>query len=247
MKLLASLVSVSIAVLLVVYFITRDPAGSAPGDEANTKSSSRLPANNKPIKNTYIDAKWKYSLAETEGERSFMEADTAEAKLMVLDKLQSSDPDSLAPVLRRALADPNEKLRIQAVLMTPSLYSLPEDVTDILSAASYDESQEVRNYALEMTQEQAPGTKLGVYAATITSPFPEIRESTVLELGRVRTEASLLLLMKGLENKDPAFVAKVNDELSNMVDKRFDSIEEANQWWSSNSEKFDDRLIRMVD
>lgn len=250
MKISAFVLLVCLLIVLAVYWGKRANTESAPPNSTSvtkTKSSLRLSSKKKIVRNSYVEDKWQLGDPTSESEQAFEEAQTADAKLAILEKLQASDPDSLAPVLRRALLNPDENLRVQAVMMTPSLYSSSEEATDILAAASCDESAEVRNYALEMTHEQSAETKLGVFATTLNSPLPEVRETTVIELGRIKSKPALELLFQGLGNQDPAFVAKVNDELSTLIDTRFQSLDQAIQWWKSNSEKFDDRLIRMAD
>jgi HEAT repeat protein len=224
-----------------------DPSSSSGRSSSRSSKSSISPSQRAYAKNDYIDGKWKLGAPGTEAEKAFEDADTVEAKILILEKLQASDPGSLASVLRRALRSPDESLRIQAVMKTSSLQSSPAEAADILTAAAADESAEVRAHAMEMTHEQATEARLEIFAATLTSTNPDVRDEALLELGRLRSKPALETLFRGLENGDPDFVTRVNQELVNLVNSQFASYEEATEWWKANSEKFDERLIRSVD
>jgi hypothetical protein len=224
-----------------------DSSSSSTRGSSRSRDASAPPSNRPYANNGYIEEKWRFATPETEAERAFEEADTAQGKILVLDKLQASDPGALAPVLRRALRNPDESLRIQAVMKTSSLQSSPAEAADILTAAASDESAEVRAHAMEMTHEHATEAKLEIFSATLASTNPDVRDKALLELGRLRSKPALEALLHGLENEDPAFVTRVNQELVNLVNSQFGSYEEAVEWWKDNSEKFDERLIRSVD
>ncbi|QTN32013.1 hypothetical protein HZ994_06610 [Akkermansiaceae bacterium] len=249
MKLTVSAILVCLLILVAAYFANRENTASgspAPHDVTKTKGSPRNPSE-RAARNQYAEKNWNLGEPTTASERAYEDATTAGEKQTVLAKLEASDPGSLANVLRRALLNPDEGLRIHAVMMTPSIYQFPEDATDILAAASCDDSAEVRSHALQMLNEQPSETKLKVYATTLGSPLAEVREMTVLELGRMKSKPALELLFQGLGYGDPDFSMKVNDELSTLINARFDSLDEANGWWKANSVKFDERLMRIED
>lgn len=224
-----------------------DSSSSSTRSGSRSSSPSISPSKRAHAHNDYIEGKWRLGTPGTDAEKAFEEADTAQDKILVLEKLQASDPGSLPSVLRRALRSPDESLRIQAVMKTSSLQSSPAEVVDILTAAAWDESSEVRAHALNMTHEQADEAKLEIFSATLTSTNPDVRDTALAELGRLRSKPALEALFHGLANGDPEFVAKVNQQLVNLINSQFGSYEEADEWWKANSEKFDERLIRSVD
>jgi len=236
-----------IAMALLGACKREESESSSSRGSSRSRSAALSPSARANAKNSYIEEKWKLGAPGTEGERAFEAADTPEGKILVLDKLQSSDPASLPAVLRRALLSPDESVRIQAVMKTSSLQSMPAEATDILTAAASDESSEVRAHALEMSYEQTTEAKLDIFSATLTSPNNDVRDTTLLELGRLRSKPALETLFRGLNNSDPAFVSQVNHELTNLINQQFSSYQEAVDWWQANSEKFDERLIRSVD
>ena len=221
-----------------------------PATGAVTQSESSPPSSSAPsklAKNSYAEKKWKLEEPATEAEKEFLAATTVEEKLLIIAKQHSIGPEELGPVVRRALRDPDERVRVDAILTTPSFFSEAKEATDIITAGTFDESSEVRAFSMEMALEHPVDTRLMIFDNTINSPNKDVREKTAVELGRHPTKQSYEILMKGLTNPDPEFVSKVNEEIKLLVDQEFPSWREANSWWETNAEKFDERMIRQSD
>jgi hypothetical protein len=198
-------------------------------------------------KNSYIEKKWQLGEPETDAEKAWEEAVTVDEKLTVIGIEESTGPEGLAPVVRRALRHSNEKVRIHAIQTASGFQSVPKDAVDIITAGTFDESSEVRAYSMEMALEQPLETKMMIFDNTINSPQKDVRETAAVELGRHPSKESFEILMKGLTNEDPEFISKVNEEIKLLVNKEFPTWREASAWWQTNSEKFDERMIQMVD
>lgn len=216
-------------------------------DEGKSKASPlsgvpEAPASPSPPKNAYAEKNWKLDEPPDEWETRFEAAATVDEKIQILGEKETSGPENLPNLIRRSLRHGDERLRLEAVQRAPSLVTVPDEAVDVLSGAVFDPSSEVRAYAMEMAREQYPETTLKIYANTIKADEFDVKKTTAVELGRFSTKPAFEILMEGLADPDPAFVDHVNNEIFLLVNKRFESRRDAQTWWGSVAEKYDDRL-----
>lgn len=216
-------------------------------DAADERAGSKGPSEPLLVSNSFIEENWRLGEPETQGEIDFEAATTVEEKLQVAARIQATGPDDLTPILRRSLLHPDENLRTQAVLMAVGLATLPEEAADILTAAAFDQSDDVRAYAMEVIREQKPEAQLAMFENTIHSPQSGVAAATVMELGRIHTKPAFSILLEGFKGGDPDLAARINAEVRLVVDKQFTNYQEASTWWQANQEKFDDQLLQIAE
>ena len=128
--------------------------------------------------------------------------------------------------------------------MLTSFVTLPDEVADLVTGAVHDPSSEVRALAMEAAIELLPETRLEVYKNTIAVPDPEVRKSTIVELGRMSSKPAFEVLMTGLQNPDPGFRQEVNFEIKLLVDQEFESYDQAKNWWDGPGEvSYSDQMV----
>ena len=203
------------------------------GAGTGTGASSSGASEEKVFKNTYVEQNWPAEEEQNEWTNEFNAAATPEEKIEVLGRKQATGPEQLASVIRAALRVPDERLRIEAAQTIVSLLEEPEGVPDLVAAAVHDPSSEVRAYAMESVLELLPKTQVEVFKETINAPEYDVRKKTITELGRMHDKPSFEVLMTGLAHPDSAFREEVNFEINLMVDRKFESYEQANAWWES--------------
>ncbi|MFT5410208.1 MAG: hypothetical protein ACI9NC_002935 [Verrucomicrobiales bacterium] len=197
------------------------------------------------FKNSYVERNWPVEDEEdNEWTQEFKDAATPAEKIEVLGRKQATGPEQLASVIRASLREPNEGLRIEAAQTIMSLIDLPDEVPDLVMGAVNDPSSEVRAYAMESVNELHKKTQLEVYGATIGASDYEVRKTTIVELGRMHSKPAFEVLMQGLANEDAAFRDEVNFEINLMVNQKFESYEEAKNWWDGpGAVNFSDNMI----
>jgi hypothetical protein len=185
-----------------------------------------------PVTNTYAEEHWPAdAVEENEWIAEFSAAKTPDEKLAVIGRKQGSGPEMLGGLIRAALRDPSERVRIEAVQTLTSFVSLPDEVADLVTGAVHDPSSEVRTFAMEAARELLPETQIEVYKNTIAVPDPDVRKMTIVELGRMLSKPAFEVLMTGLQNEDPGFRKEVNFEINLLVNREFENFDAAKNWW----------------
>jgi len=252
-KQLRQIIPLALAVSVLPACSKKEPEKAAdkpPAEERNPSAVSDTPP--PPVgkvSNQYAKENWPELEGEpkTEGEIAFEEATTVEEKLEVIGQMQAIGPEELAPVVRRALLHPDENVRVQAIQATGIMFPSPELATDVISGGTFDGSQEVRAISLEMVLEQHPDARLQLFDRAIGSPHADVRDNAALELGRMSTKPGLEVLIKGLNSPSIEFTNRVSDEIFGLINERFTSRQQAEDWWTANEAKHDDRLNRIAE
>ncbi len=198
----------------------------------------------KVFRNTYVEKNWPVEdEVENEWTAEFKEAATPQEKIEVLGRKQGTGPEQLASLIRASLREPDEGLRIEAAQTIMSLIDLPEEVPDLVMGAVNDPSSEVRAYAMEAVNELHKETQLKVFEATIAAPDYDVRKTTIVELGRMHSKPAFEVLMTGLMSEDNTFRNEVNFEINHMVQQKFETFEQARDWWQASAGDFGDNMI----
>lgn len=253
MKHLYRLVPLALAASMVGACSKKQPekAAGEPEEDARNPSavSSTPPTTTGRLDNPYAKENWPEleSAPESDGEVAFEQAATVQEKLEVIGQMQAIGPDELAPVVRRALLHPDENLRVEAVQATGVMFTTPELATDVITGATFDPSEEVRAISLEMILEQHPDARIELFGNAIDSPYPDVRNNAALELGRMSTKPGLETLFRGLSSPSIEFSNRVSDEIYGLINERFTSREQAEDWWAANAAKHDERLNRIAE
>lgn len=149
-------------------------------------------------------------------------------------------PYALATI-EKALYSPDVQTRVSAV---SSLANIRDPrVTGLLVTALCDESGDVREEAFSAAEGQPQSLQMQVLEAAIRLPYEDVKTYAVDTLEEFSNHKSVEILMQGLNDPDPAFREQVNQSLSFLIEKEFDSYEQAAAWWNENRNKYDSELF----
>lgn len=216
------------------------------------------------VQNPYARDHW--STANESANRwtdEFKAAAAPQGRIDVIERKQASGPEMLAPLVRLALQDGDERVRSEAVKTIRSFAGWrgsvvapaaggnggPEpatargEIVDLVVAAAHDPSSEVRVLAMEAALELETGTQLEIYRKTIAVPDATVRKMTITELGRMMSKPAFEVLLTGLQHPEPDFREQVNGEIQLLVNRKFGSFEQAQVWWDANAGSFNDKMI----
>ncbi len=182
---------------------------------------------------------------ESEWERRFLDADSDEARIAILVEKESSGPEHLAGLIRRALLGSTDAVQIRAVQSARMLRGA--EAVDVLSGATESASADLRILALEIARD-LPDTekRVEVFKNTLASSDAEIRKRSAIELFRMRHKPAIPILLKGYAMDDADLSDTINGQLERLTRRRFDSYEEATTWWAGHSKRFDENLTEII-
>ena len=221
-----------------------------------------------PIKNSYdknlvnsllaqfrssTKADEKVKLLESLGEMS-LEQDPAVIKI-VQDSLDDPDPEvgyaaiqllegydtpEILPAIEKALDAEYEKTRMAALEDLPDIDN--PMVGDLLNRALNDTSEDIRSTALDKIGERPDSEQLPILQKGLASPYEDVKTQAVQQLEDRSDHQAVEILIEGLKDANPDLHGKINASLSSMVDKEFESYQEAKDWWNQNKNKYDAEL-----
>lgn len=176
----------------------------------------------------------------TPWEKKYLDAKTDAERIEIVSEKQTSGPEFLAPILRRALHSESLELCAQAI---DSAYVLRgEDAIDVLSGAACHSPEEIAILATEAAREFPFETRIKIYENTLTSPHETVRELTVIELSREESKLAIDLLILGLLDPSKSIVDITNQGLQRRFHRAFDSASAAKLWWDENQHEYSDTL-----
>ncbi|MFT4549830.1 MAG: hypothetical protein ACI9UA_004344 [Pseudoalteromonas tetraodonis] len=177
-------------------------------------------------------------------ENKYLEANGDIDRIEIISEKQTGGPESLAPLLRRALRSKTLELNAQAIDSASVLRG--EDAIDILSGATSHSSVEIAILAAEAARELPSETRMEIYENNLASPHEPVRELTVIELSRQESKPAIELLILGLLDPAEAVVETTNKGLERLFNRTFDSASAAKQWWAENQHEYSDTLKHIV-
>ena len=77
----------------------------------------------------------------------------------------------------------------------------------------------------------------------IISPYPDVKEATILMLEEKADHKALEILFLGLKDSDSYFHELTNESLDFLINKEFKTYEEARSWWLANKNNYDENLF----
>jgi HEAT repeat protein len=192
--------------------------------------------------------------------------------LQSLNELSSAQDLSVINVIRRALKDPDLEVGRAAIELldnynSPEIIPAVEDAMgivddeirmDALSALSGinneeacelliqglgDNSKDVRATALNVASEQSDQIALSVLEKGIVSPYNDVKYNTAYMLQDRSDHRGLEVLFVGLKDSNPQFREEINEILNFLVNKEFESYDEATTWWNENKSNYDEELF----
>ena len=171
----------------------------------------------------------------------YLNAKDDEARLALIVEKEASGPDSLAPLLRKVLTEGNAALALQALESARMLQG--EDALDILSGASSHSSEDIAVLAFEIARDTNDDIRLDIYANTVASPHPAVREQTYIQLSREQNKSVVPLLIEGLSDSSLEVRQTTRTSLFRIVGQEFQTSNEALVWWHANKQRFNERLV----
>ncbi len=165
------------------------------------------------------------------------DADVALAAIVLLQRYESPE---VLPAITKAMAHPNEEVRRIAV-------NLLLDVNDpqtgnLLAAALSDKSEDIRNSTLDITRYKDKQIQLRVLETAISSPFSNVKENSIFMLGSLGGHRAVDILIEALRDKDTEFRERVASAISTLIDKEFESYNQAKAWWERNKNRYNEDL-----
>jgi len=177
----------------------------------------------------------------SQADEMFLLATDDAGRIAAIDEKQSSGPEDLAPILRRALLTSSPEVRVQAVMATAVLGK--KEAIDILAGAAADENSEVRHAAIERASERSPEVKEEVFEEIVEEgEHDDTRELVFRELAFRPTKGTIELLMAGLDDESPEVRRIANHSVRRDLQQEFGSTAEGLAWWTENQGNYDEHL-----
>lgn len=172
--------------------------------------------------------------------REFLDEADAEKRIELIKQNRTPGNRSLAPLLRRALQANSEQVRREAIRAATAL--APAEASDILSAATNDESVEIAGEAIGAAVDVAEEVRLEIYRNGINSQHAAVRQSSVLELAQLRPKYSIQHLFPALEDAAPKVSEITANALEEIFGQRFTTSSTADAWWAKHAVNYDAEL-----
>ena len=77
----------------------------------------------------------------------------------------------------------------------------------------------------------------------IVSPYNDVKYNTAYMLQDRSDHRGLEVLFVGLKDSNPQFREEINEILNFLVNKEFESYDEATTWWNENKSNYDEELF----
>jgi len=166
-----------------------------------------------------------------------VEVRTAAMEMLTMKDL---DDSNVVLVAAKAMKDSDPQIRQSAVEVCTPITD--PAVKNVLLEAIADSSEEVRTAAVQLADQKEPDIRLEVLNAGITSRYEDVKESVVSSLIDVSSPAAMDILITGLKDANPDFCETVKSAITFLVSQDFDTYDQAQKWWNTNRDKFDDEL-----
>jgi hypothetical protein len=164
-------------------------------------------------------------------------ADVSRAAIALLSGYEGPQ---ILPAVSEALKSNDEQTRQDALDL---LYNVDDpNVGVVVLAALNDPSEDVRTADLDLALQQEGEAAVAIMKHGISSQYPDVKQASVAMLQDKGNREAVDILITGLKDKDAEFRNEVSSALSMLIDKQFETYEEAQTWWAQNRDKFDDDL-----
>ena len=154
----------------------------------------------------------------------------------MLEWAQSEDVNS------RRLASEGCRPRLPWGISLPIFKNDPTPILPILEQLKLDESEDVRNSAMDITKYKNKDVQYMVLDEAISCPYKDTKEESLFMLEYVGGQRSVDILIKGLQDNDNEFREEVKTALNTLFDEEFETYEQAKSWWEANRNRYDEDL-----
>lgn len=174
--------------------------------------------------------------------REFAAADSPELQREVVGLARQIGAESFLAILAQALASTDALLRLDAAR---SIGLLPENrFRDGVMIGLAAEDPEIRGEVMELVAQARPHLRPDALREGLAAAFPDVQQRAV-ELLTEQTSPELFpVLLEGLRLGNDNLRGIVNEAINEIVERRFESYEEATRWWLANRNRFDGMMLR---
>ncbi len=171
-----------------------------------------------------------------------LEDEDPQVRLAALALLGNTQDGDIMPLVTKAMSDKDEHVR-QAALSQVAQMEDDERVGEVLEKGIADDSFFVRKTAVEMIAQQPAESRYKLYDKAIMNEHKDVHFETVTGLQKESSHATMDVLIKGLQHPDEQFRQDVQGSIDFLIQKRFDSYEEAKAWWDANKNNYNSQLF----
>jgi hypothetical protein len=228
--------------------------------KAETKKSSSAPApakvENSPVITPVVPIAereiWKLpTLTTEESQRQqqwlgrYAAARTDAERADLLSEAMASEELSVRMALVvKALQTGSQEVQIEALRSLVGVSGQAQMAA--YKTALADEDAVVRDAALQIARDQEPEVRMPTFELALSSPLPEVRQQSFVELTREPGKAALEVFMRSLDTIDSSlriqFWQHFLPQLQSLRETPFTSTAEAQEWWKPLSHRYDDHL-----
>ena len=160
------------------------------------------------------------------------------AALELLEPYQNA---AILPLLEQGFSMTDEDTRLAA--LAPLAKLTDPKAADLMELAVNDASEDVRARAMEIVEQQAEDIQLISLEKGLASAYADTKSQALSQLELRGDKAVVDVVLSGLQSSNSEFRQEVNSVLQFLLDREFESYQEAVQWWQANKNRYDDDLI----
>ena len=162
-----------------------------------------------------------------------------------IELLEDYRTPEILPLIAYALETVGEETRAEAVALLANVND--PQVSDLINIALNDNSEDVREAASEVVEELSGSVMLDVMAKGIVSPYNDVKYEILSMLEDRGDHTSVDLIIEGLRDNDMEFCKEVNETMEFLIDRKFETYEDARFWWKENKHRYDEELFTIED
>ena len=195
-----------------------------------------------PPLDPYADWPARGARATNEWEQRYLAATGDEERIALLDEKLSSGPEFLATLIRRALREETELVRIRAIEAARYLTDEAE-IHDLLGKAIGDSSPNVAILAIERALVAPEGARLPIIGEATGAPHAKVREMAISQIAYERKKSIFPQVFRGLDDPDDGVRLITNKVIYKKLLQRFANGTEAQNWWAENASRFNAEMV----
>ena len=162
---------------------------------------------------------------------------TSAEKLAALRSLENIDDPMVVDPVMIAMDDPDPDLRKAALeVLRDREY---EEVNEVFIAGLEDENQDVTDRAMEILADGDSANILPSLEQAMMSSDGQIKRKAIVTLEDIEDVRAIDMLIAGLQSNDEDIRGELFDSIEFVTEQRFESYEEARNWWDLNRDFFD--------
>jgi len=177
--------------------------------------------------------------------RKALDDPNPEVQRAAIELLEDYQTPEILPVITQALKSSDEQTREYALRPLSNIND--PKVGQLLVQALDDTSEDVRSAAIEAAEDCQEHIKLNVMEKGITSPYNDVKEAVISMLEDKADRKAVDILIMGLKNSDDNSRQLINEALDFLIEKEFETYQEAQSWWLANKDNYDDELFKIED